>query len=273
MINLILTVLGIYVILTICLYLFQSFLVYFPDKKIHFSPNQVGLDYEDINFTTQDGVDLNGWFIAAANNYTLLFCHGNAGNISHRLESIYIFNQLGLNVFIFDYRGFGKSGGSISELGSYADAEAAWQYLLQKRNILPEKIIIFGRSLGSGVASWLAREKNPLAIIIESSFISIPELARKHYPIFPVKLLARIKYPVNDYIQHISSAKLVIHSIDDELIPYQHGQKNFQLAPEPKKFLSIHGSHNNAFLVSRDEYVTGIKTFLRSISRTPKKIK
>jgi len=202
----------------------------------------------------------------------LLFCHGNAGNISHRLESIRIFHQLGLNVFIFDYRGFGRSAGSISELGSYADVEAAWTYLIKQRNIAPEKIILFGRSLGSGIAAWLAKEKKSLAIILESSFISIPELARKYYPIFPIKLLARIKYPVIDYVKQISCAKLIIHSIDDELIPYQHGQRNFQMAYEPKRFLSIRGSHNEGFLISKEEYISGIEAFLSYLNCHPEKI-
>ena len=270
LINFILVLFGIYILITVILYLFQSFLIYFPDKRLLLLPNQAGMTYEDINFTTQDGIYLHGWFIAASeNNYTLLFCHGNAGNISHRLDSIHIFHQLGLNVFIFDYRGFGKSGGRVSELGTYADVDAAWQYLLEKRNTPPDKIIIFGRSLGSAVAAWLAKEKNPLAVILESSFISIPELASKYYPIFPVKLISRIKYPLIEYIQHVSCAKLFIHSVDDELIPYHHGQKNFMMANEPKVFLPIQGSHNEGFLISKKEYTAGIKKFLDTLNSNP----
>jgi fermentation-respiration switch protein FrsA (DUF1100 family) len=266
MLNFFLVVLGIYIVITIILYIFQSSLVYFPDRKLIFYPNQAGMEYEEVNFTTRDNIKLHGWFIPSPENkFTILFCHGNAGNISHRLGSIGIFHQIGLNVFIFDYRGFGKSHGSPSEGGTYADARAAWSYLVEDRNISSENIILFGRSLGSGIAAWLAKEKMAMAVILESSFTSIPDLGRKYYPIFPVKLISRIEYPIIDYVQQITCAKLFIHSINDEIIPYKHGQKNFAVANEPKDFLEIHGSHNEGFMISKDKYIEGIKEFLTTL--------
>jgi fermentation-respiration switch protein FrsA (DUF1100 family) len=266
MLNFILLVAGIYIVITVILYIFQSSLVFFPDRKIILYPNQAGMEYEDVNFRTCDNIELHGWFIPSTKHtFTILFCHGNAGNISHRLGSIGIFHQIGLNVFIFDYRGFGNSDGNPSERGSYADAHAAWNYLVERENIKPENIILFGRSLGSGVAAWLAKEKKAKAVILESSFTSIPDLGRKYYPIFPVKLISRIKYPVIEYVQQATCAKLFIHSINDELIPYNHGQKNFAKAKEPKDFLEIQGSHNEGFMVSKDKYIEGIKKFIRTL--------
>jgi pimeloyl-ACP methyl ester carboxylesterase len=188
---------AIYLVICILLFLFQRYLVFFPTKTIDATPNQTGLVYEDITLTTSDNIQLHGWLIPANNSRGLLiFCHGNAGNISHRLESIYVFNQLALDVLIFDYRGYGRSSGTVSEEGTYIDAETFWDYARKERQYQPDQIIIFGRSLGTGIASWLAKKKDPAAVILESSYTSLPDLGAKIYPIFPVRLLARIKYPV-----------------------------------------------------------------------------
>jgi len=245
------------------MYLFQSRFIYFPDKQIIYTPAQIGLSYQDVFLTSNDGLKLHGWYIARENNLTtVLFCHGNAGNISHRLESIQIFVDLGLNVFIFDYRGYGQSEGRPDEIGTYRDGRASWDFLVENLKINRENIIIFGRSLGCGIAAWLAKEENPAGLILESSFTSISDLGRKHYPFLPVRWLTRIHYPVAQYVQKISCPKLFIHSREDELIPFRQGQTNFNLAAEPKAFLQIHGSHNDGFIVSKDVYVKGLKSFL-----------
>jgi len=263
LVNLIIGLTGIYILLCLLLFLFQRFLIYFPDKTVFFTPNHIYLNYEDIYYQTSDNLSINGWLIPAdSSKYVVLFCHGNAGNISHRLESIQIFNRLSLDVFIFDYRGFGKSDGTADEEGTYLDAQGAWEYLVAKKGYDPAQIIIFGRSLGSGIASWLAREKQPGGMILESSFTSLPDLGAKIYPFFPVRLLSRYDYPTIENLKDINCPKLFIHSKGDEIIPFTLGMENFQGASEPKTFLEIQGSHNDGFMVSGEKYMEGIDSFL-----------
>jgi pimeloyl-ACP methyl ester carboxylesterase len=265
-VNLIIGFAGIYILICFLLFFFQRFLIYFPDNTVYFNPHHVNLKFEDVYFETSDKVSINGWLVPAdSSEKVIIFCHGNAGNISHRLESIQIFNRLSLDVFIFDYRGFGKSDGTISEEGTYLDAAGAWDYLVTQKNYKPSQIIIFGRSLGSGIASWLAREKDPGELILESSFTSLPDLGAKIYPFFPVRLLAKFNYPTLDNLNHIDCPVLFIHSKGDEIIPYSLGVENFKSAKEPKDFLEIRGSHNDGFMVSGARYMEGIAKFLEIV--------
>ena len=186
------------------LYFAQESLVYFPDRTLVGTPTNTGLAYEAVRFSADDGVHLSGWFIPAPKaRATLLFCHGNAGNISHRLESIRQFHQLGLNVFIFDYRGYGVSEGVPTEAGTYRDAEAARRYLVETRGLVPEHIVYFGRSLGAAIAAWLATQHPPRALIVESAFTSVPDFGAEIYPWLPVRLLARLRYPTQEYLRSV----------------------------------------------------------------------
>jgi len=173
-----------------------------------------------------------------------------------------IFNKLGLSTFIFDYRGYGKSAGKPTEKGTYLDAEAAWNYLINEKQIKPEDIVIFGRSLGGSVASWLAKEKSPEALILESAFTSIPDIAGELYPIFPVHLLSRFSYSTLKYIREVKCPVLIVHSKEDELIPFKHGRRLFDSANEPKEFLEIAGGHNDGFVLSGKLYEDGIADFI-----------
>ena len=245
------------------LYLYQHRLIFHPDSELVASPADIGLEYEDLTLVTEDGIKLHAWFVPALETSpVLLFFHGNAGNISHRLESIALFNELNLSVLIIDYRGYGKSEGEPGEFGSYTDAKAAWDYLQQEKNIAAEEIIIFGRSLGGGIASWLASHHSPAAVIIESSFTSIVDMAAAMYPFMPVRWLCRIKYPNTEHMEDITAPILIIHSEHDELIPFHHGEKLFAVAREPKTFVQIGGGHNDGFLLSRTQYVKEIRGFL-----------
>lgn len=255
-----------YALIVFVLYMLQHKLLYFPTRVHDFSPTDAGLDYEPVWLKTKDNVRISGWFIPAEQaDLTLLFFHGNAGNISHRLQSFTIFNQLRLNVFIIDYRGYGRSEGRTSERGTYLDADAAWLYLTGERKIPPDKIVIFGRSLGGAVASWLAARHKPRALILESAFTSIPDMGAEIYPWLPVKWLVRLKYDNMKRITSIGCPKLIIHSQDDEIVPYHHGQKLFNAAREPKHFLNIHGTHNVSNLASESLYVNGLAAFLKSL--------
>jgi hypothetical protein len=264
--NLLLAAAGIYVVLALALYLFQNsmvFLASLPGRALTATPENAGFEYEDVLLTTGDGLQLHGWFVPAGKSAaTVLFLHGNAGNISHRLDSIGVFHELGLNTLIFDYRGYGQSEGSPGELGTYIDAQSAWDYLVGSRGTTPDRIIIFGRSLGGAIAAWLAKENRSRAVIIESSFSSALDMARRIYPFMPTKLITRLKYPVKDYAGQLKSPLLVVHSRDDEIIPFSMGQAIFDAATVPKAMLVISGDHNYGFLLNRDRYIQGLREFI-----------
>jgi fermentation-respiration switch protein FrsA (DUF1100 family) len=263
----------IYVVLGASLYFLQGSLVFLanmPGRALDATPGDIGLTYEDVHIATSDGERLHGWYVpAAAARGVLLFFHGNAGNISHRLESIAIFNRLGLDVLIVDYRGYGQSTGKPGEKGTYRDAQAAWAYLLEERGLAPGRTVVFGRSLGGAVGAWLASQlpgdEAPAAVIIESSFSSGADMARRLYPIFPARLLTRLEYPVVEYVARLRSPVLVVHSRDDEIIPFPMGRAIYEAAPAPKSFLELRGDHNAGFWISREAYTAGLDGFLDSV--------
>ncbi len=265
MVTIIVITISLCIGLLIILYLRQDQLLYFPMPHISTTPGDINLPYEAINLTTSDGVKLSGWFIPAEDAQgVVLFFHGNAGNISHRLDSIEVFHRLGLSVLIIDYRGYGQSEGSPSEQGTYLDAEAAWKYLVKERQISPEQIVLFGRSLGGAVAVWLAQQHTSGMLILESTFTSVPDVAAKHYPFLPVRLLARSQYNSLERLPHVECPILVIHSPDDEIILYEHGQQLFKVAQEPKYFLKLIGGHNEGFLITGQTYEAGLEKFINT---------
>jgi len=258
---------AIYVGLSLCLYLFQQRLVYFPTKELIATPASIGLSYEDVYFASGDAT-IHGWYVPAQRaNVTVLFSHGNAGNISHRLESLALFNALGVNVFIFDYAGYGLSEGKPSEEQTYQDMRAAWQFLIKTKGAAPSSIVAFGRSLGGAIAVWLASKENPGALIVESSFLSVPDMGAKLYPLMPVRLLARIHYDSASRIDEIETPKLFIHSRNDEIVPFEQGRALFEKASSPKQFVTISGGHNQGFIESGEEYIAPLQSFLLDIGR------
>ncbi|MEW5959024.1 MAG: alpha/beta hydrolase [Chloroflexota bacterium] len=264
LVSIIVMVLGLYVALLVLAFIFQERLLYFPLRRLDATPADIGLNYQTVQLQTGDGVTISGWFIPAEpeRTTTVLFFHGNAGNISHRLNSIAVFHRLGLNTLIIDYRGYGQSQGRPTEPGTYHDAAAAWRYLVEERQIPPEQIVIFGRSLGGGVASWLARQRPPAALILESTFTSVPDLAVQVYPFLPARQLSRIHYDTVARLPDIHCPILIVHSPDDQVIPYRHGQRLLAAAHEPKMFLEIRGDHNAGFMTSAGEYQAGLAGFL-----------
>jgi fermentation-respiration switch protein FrsA (DUF1100 family) len=255
-----------YIGLTALLFLFQERLVYFPTRAWDATPSDAGLPYQEVWFEAADGVKLSGWFIPAESaRGIILFFHGNGGNISHRLWSLKLFYRLGLSTFIIDYRGYGHSEGSPGESGTYLDAEAAWRYLIEEQHIPPTDIIIFGESLGGAVAAYLAEKHPPRALILLSSFTSVPDMGAQAYPFLPVRWLARIKYNTLERLAQINCPVLIVHSPADEIVPYSHGQQLFAAANEPKEFLDIHGSHNEGIIVSTG-YEAGLDAFIAKYS-------
>ncbi|MFH2135248.1 MAG: alpha/beta hydrolase [Pseudomonadota bacterium] len=257
--------LAVYVGLALLLFLFQSQLVFYPqmDRALSATPAQIGLPFEEVQLRAADGVELHGWYVPAEKpRGTVLFTHGNAGNISHRLDYVAMFHRLSYNTLIFDYRGYGNSSGTASEQGTYLDAEAAWAYLTQNKHEPACRIALFGESLGGAVAAQLAAQHQPAALVLASSFISVLDLGQQLYPWLPVRWLARIRYDTRASVQQAHVPLLVAHSPQDEIIPYAHGQALFAAAREPKTFLDLAGGHNDGFIFMREDWVGALRDFL-----------
>lgn len=259
-----------YLMVVALLYVSQDTLIYqnnVPTRSLVATPDRIGLDYEDLWLSTEDGLTLHAWWLPHAHPCaTLLFLHGNAGNISHRLDSLLLLNTLGLNLLILDYRGYGQSQGHPTEQGTYLDAMAAWRYLTEERQIPPGGILIFGRSLGAAVAAWLAARTDAAGLILESGFTSLPDLAEQLYPFLPARQLVRFRYDSRAQLGLVMAPVLMIHSRDDEIIPFSHGQALYAAAPIASALLELRGGHNDGFLVSKDAYMHGWRAFLAEIA-------
>ncbi|MCU7923163.1 MAG: alpha/beta hydrolase, partial [Candidatus Thiodiazotropha sp. (ex Dulcina madagascariensis)] len=223
--------LSVYLALLLYLYFNQTNLIHLPDlptRRIVATPEQFGLEFESVTLVTEDRVKLAGWFLPRKEpRATLLFFHGNAGNISHRLESLELFHRLGLAVLIIDYRGYGDSEGRPSEAGIYRDAEAAWRYLTVTRKIPGEAILLFGRSFGGAVAAYLASRYPSMGLVLESTYTSVPDMAAELYPWLPARWLAKYRYNTRERLAGIHTPVMVVHSRKDEIIPYSHGRELF----------------------------------------------
>jgi fermentation-respiration switch protein FrsA (DUF1100 family) len=289
----------------VTLYIMQPKLLYFPVRQMPYTPAEVGLEFDNIIFKSADGLRLSGWYVPAPleagpktasapletrrgksltgsvqagdssltgpaqnSQLTILFCHGNGGNMTHCLDSIDIFHDLGLNCFIFDYRGYGHSQGKPCEEGTYLDAEAAYKWLTEEKKISPDNIIAFGRSLGGSIAAHLATKSRVGAVVIESTFTSYVDVGRKFYPYMPVRWFARFSYNTAQYIKEFLCPVMLIYSRDDEVVPFEFGLELYEAANEPKKFVEIFGGHNDGFLVSGEIYKNAWKS-LKEYKRRP----
>jgi hypothetical protein len=172
-----------------------------------------------------------------------------------------------LSVLIIDYRGYGQSGGRTTEKGIYRDTDAAWRYLTERRGLSASDIVIFGRSLGGSAASWLATQVQPMALIVESSFTSVPDVAQELYPWLPVRWISRFSHATLDYVRDVHCPILVVHSRDDDIIPFHHGEAIFAAANEPRSLLVLRGTHNDAFLLDERTYIEGLRTFLKGAEK------
>jgi fermentation-respiration switch protein FrsA (DUF1100 family) len=246
-------------------YFQQDKLLYYPGvgRELVATPERVGLSFEDLAIRTEDGETLHAWWIPArhARGAVIVF-HGNAGNISHRLDYGVMFDRLGFSTLLVEYRGYGRSSGSPSEQGSYRDAAASWQWLTQTKGIPAGDVVLFGESLGGAVAAWLAARERPRALVLASTFTSVPDLAAQLYPFLPVRLLSRYEYNTLDALPRIQAPVLVAHSPSDDIVPYSHGERLFAAAQEPKSFLELSGGHNDGFVFTRAEWVSALGAFL-----------
>jgi fermentation-respiration switch protein FrsA (DUF1100 family) len=271
LLSLVIMIASAYALLAAFLFFAQSHLVYFPQTGRDFiaTPEQLGLPYESVTLQTEDGLTLRGWFVPAqaamdrmGATGTVLFFHGNAGNISHRMDYLSMFHRLGYQTFIFDYRGYGQSDGSPSESGTYIDAQAAWDYLVEERGIPPCSIALFGESLGGAVAAWLAAREDPGLLVLASVFTSLPDMAAKIYPFFPVRLLSRFNYNTLEYLESVACPVFIAHSPQDEIVPFAHGRALYDAAPGPKEFLELEGGHNGGFIFMRESWTRALSGFM-----------
>ena len=245
-------------------YMEESF-IFFPVAEISATPRNYGLSFEDIYFKTEDGVTLNGWFVAYPGaSTTLLWFHGNGGNIGHRSEHLKLLHdKLKIDIFIFDYRGYGKSAGKPSEEGTYKDGVAAMEYLRSRKGVESKKIVLFGQSLGAAVATEIAVRQPELALILEAPFTSIRDMARIAAPWLPIGSLLRTKYDNLEKIKKVQAPIMVLHGDFDDVIPFDQGKRIFAAAPEPKEFYIIQGSrHNDTYIVGGEAYFKALKDFI-----------
>jgi fermentation-respiration switch protein FrsA (DUF1100 family) len=240
--------------------------LFYPEKEIEFTPQSFGLKFEEVFFKTPDNLELNGWFVPSEDaRYTVIFCHGNAGNISHRLEKIKFFHTLGCNVLIFDYRGYGRSNGKPSENGLYQDIQGAYEYLLS-RKIAPDQIIGYGESIGGSVIINLAAKRKLRALISDSAPSCTKDMVKIIYPFLPYWVFST-RFDSLSKIKSITVPKLIIHSINDEIVPFKLGKRLYENATSPKEFLQIHGGHNSCFFESEAVLKEKVADFLKRITQ------
>ncbi len=260
-------VILLYALLLAVFFFLQHKFLYHPTREIIATPQGEGIAYDEVVFHTEGGLRLTGWYVYGsggkeAGKGVILFCHGNSRNISHRMDMLKILSGMGLDTFIFDYRGYGASEGRPGEDGTYMDALAAWNYLVKEREIGSKKIIIYGRSLGGGVASWLASRVEPSAVVLESTFTSVPDLASDLYPYIPARILSRFRYDTIGRVGDIKAPLLIVHSRDDELIPISHARELVSAAGEGTRFAEIGGSHNKGFAASGEDFSGPLSDFV-----------
>ena len=238
-------------------------IVFVPTAEIVTTPVVLSIPFDDVTIVTSDGVRLNGWHIPAPGaRGTLLFFHGNAGNISHRIDSIKIFHDLKLSVFIIDYRGYGRSEGKPSIPGVTLDALAAWKWLTEEKKIPPENIVVFGRSLGGAIAMELTRHVEPRALILESTFSSLPEMIKIPFMAPVARLIVGDIWNSAEAAATLTAPTLCIHSPDDWIVPYRFGRRLYDAVAGEKTFVQIRGGHNEGFLESMDVYRPALDIFL-----------
>lgn len=246
---------------------FEHRQVYVPSREFKANASALERPFEEVFFTAADGTRLHGWFFSATPGskragLTFLILHGNAGNIGDRLHFYQAWLELGVNLFAFDYRGFGRSEGAPDEEGTYQDAQAAVAWL-RSRKIVPSQIVALGKSLGGGIGSELALREALGGLILQNTFTSIPDIGAEIFPWLPVRWMNRIKYDTVNKLPRIRVPVLIAHSRADGLIGFHHAERNFKAANPPKMFIEIRGDHTSVIEDGRTEYLQGLDKFLR----------
>ncbi len=253
-----------YILLAAAVYFYQKRLIHVPFTKYVETPIDREIPFEPVVLQpSSENATLNGWLVEVPNSdYTVLLFGGNAGNMSYMIDTIEMFYQLGHTVFVYDYRGYGASKGKLSERAMYNDVRLAWNFLTETRQTSPNNIVLFGRSLGTAMASWAATEFDPAALIMESGFTSLADMGKIYYRWLPTNFMLRFRYDNLSRIPRVRCPTLFIHSPEDELIPYTHAERLYAATTSEKSFLTISGDHNYGYLNSGETYTTGIEEFL-----------
>lgn len=254
---------GGYLALCGLVYSYQDRLIYFPDDYFFQDPAASGLSFESFELSTGEGSTVTGWAVETDPNAPwVIHFHGNAGNISSRVDYLKLFHDLGFNGVVFDYRGYGRSQGQPSEDGLVEDGLAVVRYLLEERKVSKRYLVYFGESLGGGVAAAVAVEEPPQAMILKSTFTSLVDVSSEFYPFLPTNFLLKSRFPTKDRIPTFLFPKLVVHSRSDTVVGFDHGQRLFQVAGEPKQFLEIYGGHNTSPLELGADFKKAVKEFI-----------
>ena len=243
------------------LYFGQDRMVFYPMREVLVSPDDINLPFEEVRIKVSPTEDVHAWYVPgpdSGNGRTVLFCHGNAGNISHRLETLEFLHEMGAAVLLFDYRGYGMSDGEASEENTYADAEACYWWLVEQKSVTPADLVIFGRSLGGAVSVDLASRVVCAGLVVESSFTSVEDMGRRMFPGLPIKYLIRFHFDSVDKISQIDCPVVVTHSPQDEIVPYEMGRRLFEAAKEPKRFVDLTGGHNDRYYFHDKTYRDGL---------------
>ncbi len=259
------------VLLVVLPVIFEKSLIYHPTRGHDASARALGLAHEGVTLTAEDGVRLDALFLPAkGSRFTVLLAHGNAGNLSHRLDrTLFLQTRLFADVLLFDYRGYGKSEGRPDEEGTYRDARAAYRWLTAARGVPPDRLVLFGESLGSAVVLDLALEHPCRALVLEAPFTSVPDMAAVVLPFFP-RAFVRTRYDNLDKVGRLRVPLLVLHGDRDEVVPFAQGRRVFERAPEPKRFFAIPGSgHNDTYIVGGDAYWRAVADFVEGAGPRP----
>lgn len=259
-----LTVLFLAILAKVLIYFTEETKLYHPDEIVSTNPNHVNLVYQDVYFKTKDNESLNGWFVPADGaEVTLLFCQGRSGNLSSTVPMIRFFHGMGFNVFAFDYRGFGNSSGKPSEQGLYKDVEAAYDFLMDKKEISKDKIVVYGRSLGGPVAAHLCLKRKCAALILEGSFPSLKTYVSDAGGFLPAEWLVSEKFDTISQVKKITIPKLIVHGMDDEIISFSEGRLLYNKAALPKEFLSFEGGHDDEIYLTSEVFKNKLEEFLQ----------
>jgi pimeloyl-ACP methyl ester carboxylesterase len=257
------------VVLSAIMLIFERKLIYYPQRAHDVTPRQLGLACEDLTLTAEDGVRIHAWYLPPPGEprFTVLFAHGNAGNVSHRLDrALLLQSKLGAAVLLFDYRGYGRSEGSPDEEGTYRDARAAHRWLVEEKHVPVDRLVVFGESLGSAVALDLALSRPCRALVLESPFASVPAMARAVYPFLPLWPFVRTRYDNEAKVPRLTVPLLVLHGDRDEVVPFAQGRRVFEAAPGPKRFFAIPGAgHNDTYIVGGEAYWSVVRDFLETL--------
>jgi hypothetical protein len=256
--------------------LFEPRLLYQPgDRSLDRPDAALALNERLVSFKSADSATLSAWIIpgahAAPDAPWVLISHGNYGNIAYggRPQFYAWFRDLGVNLFAYDYRGFGESDGAPSESGVYADAAAAYRYLTDSLRVLPSRIVLFGHSLGTGVTIELARHVPAAGMIVEDAYTSVVDRGQEVFPLLPIRLIAKSRFASIEKVGGLRLPKLFLHARDDQTIPIEHGRRVFAAAAEPKEFVELPGGHADAYTADRTRYYGTIDAFIKRVTATP----